>query len=49
MKCKNCQHFDKSNKVEFSDELMDITGLCNLSGAVIKSKDNCKNGNYQHK
>lgn len=49
MKCMNCRHFNKRSKVEFSEELMDIPGLCNLSGAVTKSRDHCKTGNYQRK
>ncbi len=49
MKCKNCHHFNKGNNVELSDELIDTTGVCNLSGAVRKSKDNCRNGNFTRK
>jgi hypothetical protein len=49
MKCKNCAHFIKSNNVEFSNEIADMTGTCNLSGAATKSKDQCKNGNYERK
>lgn len=49
MKCKNCHHFNTSNKFEISSELIDMVGICNLSGAVTKSKDNCKNGNFLHK
>ncbi len=49
MKCKNCAHFNKSNSVEFSEEIADQTGSCNLSGAITKSKDKCKNGNFERK
>lgn len=49
MKCKNCAYFNKSNRVEFSDEIADTVGTCNLSGAVTKSKDNCRNGNFERK
>lgn len=49
MKCKNCQHFNKSNHLELSNEFIDITGICNISGAQKKSKDNCPNGNFVHK
>lgn len=49
MKCKNCSHFNKSTNVELSGEFLDITGICNLSGAARRSKDNCANGNFQRK
>lgn len=49
MKCKDCHHYNKSSNVELSNELIDITGVCNLSGAVKKSKDNCTNGNFLRK
>ena len=49
MKCKNCYHFNKSTKYELSSELVDVTGICNLSGATTKSRDNCRNGNFLHK
>ncbi|HYE08923.1 MAG TPA: hypothetical protein VEF53_01945 [Patescibacteria group bacterium] len=49
MKCKHCHHFNKSTSIELSSELIDITGICSLSGAVKKSKDNCTNGNFLHK
>jgi hypothetical protein len=49
MKCKNCHHYNRSNSVELSNELIDITGICNLSGAVKKSKEYCTNGNFLRK
>lgn len=49
MKCKNCAFFNKSNNVEFSNEIADFVGTCGLSGAVTKSKDKCKNGNFERK
>ncbi|MDF2593503.1 MAG: hypothetical protein K0S75_2969 [Clostridia bacterium] len=49
MKCKNCHHYSKTNSVELSNELIDTTGICNLSGAVKKSKENCTNGNFLRK
>jgi hypothetical protein len=49
VKCKNCHHYSKSTNVEISNELIDITGICNLSGAVRKSKDKCANGNFLRK
>lgn len=49
MKCKNCAHFNKNKNVEFSNELTDFVGTCNLSGAVTKSKDKCRNGNFERK
>lgn len=49
MKCKNCHHFVKRNSIELSNELSDIIGICNLSGAVKKSKDICLNGNFIRK
>lgn len=49
VKCKDCLHFNKSSSWELSKELIDIAGICNLSGAVTKSKDQCRNGNFLHK
>jgi cytochrome c2 len=49
VKCKNCHHYSKSTNVEISNELIDVTGICNLSGAVRKSKDKCANGNFLRK
>ncbi|MGB7606013.1 MAG: hypothetical protein WBL93_11125 [Lutisporaceae bacterium] len=49
MKCKNCAHFIKSNSVEFSEDITDKIGSCNLSGAITKSKEQCKNGNFERK
>jgi hypothetical protein len=49
MRCKNCHHFNKSGNVEFSNEMIDISGICNLSGAATKAKDQCRNGNFTRK